>query len=346
MKQLTVLLFFCLSGFYKNAFCQTNAPNAPFNYKEFFTSDEPLEMTLVSDFKKLKSQKKKGVYQNAYAILKLSAKDSIADSVRVAARGEFRRELCQMPSLMVNFKGKKTSPLNELKKLKMVCGCNTSDYKERLVMMEYLAYKIYNQLTEMSFRARLVKMTYKDQNNKIKPYSQYAFFIEDVDEMAKRNGCREYEKVASAVYSDRAQTTLMTIFQYMIGNTDWSVPNYHNIKLIQPIADSTANPFIVPYDFDFSGLVNASYAFPNHEMFTIEKVTDRFYRGLPRTPEEVETALGIFKTNQEKIMQLIRSFEILKLDDRETMVKYLEDFYKTINNKKMVDYHFVRGMRQ
>jgi len=345
MRQLHVLLLLLfLSPLV--AVCQTNKADVPFYCKEFFTSEEPLEIILVSDFKKLKSQKKKDVYQSAYASIKFSSKDSLADSVRICARGEFRRTLCQMPSLMVNFKGNVASPFAKLKKLKMVCGCNSSDYNERLVLMEYLVYKIYNLLTDMSFRVRLAQTTYQDQNKKIKPITQYAFFIEDVDELAKRNSCKEFKNVTSSVYSNRRQTTLMNIFQYMIGNTDWSVPNYHNIKLIHPVADSTAYPYIIPYDFDFSGLVNASYAFPNHELFTIEKVTDRFYRGLPRPPEEVEVVLEIFKNAKEKIMQLISGFELLPSDSRQTMISYLEEFYETINNKKKVEYHFVKGMKQ
>ena len=341
--QLFLLLFFF--QFTIEAIGQADKTDFAILCKEFFKTDEPLEMTIVSDFKQLKSQKKKGVYQPAYAIVKFAARDSVADSVRIAARGEYRRGICQMPSLMVDFK-KKNSPLNKLKKLKMVCGCNSSDYNERLVLMEYLVYKIYNVLTDMSFNVRLAKTTYKDKNNKVKPLTQYSFFIEDVDDMAKRNECKEYEKKASAIYSDRKQTTMMTIFQYMIGNTDWSVPNYHNVKLLQPANDSTAYPYIVPYDFDFSGLVNAPYAFPNHEMFAIEKVTDRFYRGLPRSPEEIQAVLEVYKASKEKIIKTIRDFEILKHSDREGMIDYLEEFYTTINNKNMVEYHFVKGMKQ
>jgi len=344
MRQLlliTLSLPFCVLLKAQEKATTENHP--PFDCKAFFTTDEPLEMTMVSDFKKLKSQKKKGAYQPAYAVLKFSVKDSIADSIRVYARGEFRRMTCNMPSLMVNFKGKKNSTLNDLKKLKMVCGCSSSAYNERLVFLEFLAYKIYNLITELSFRVRLVKMNYVDLHNPAKPYSQYAFFIEDVDDMAARNGCREFEKKASALYSDRQQTLMMSVFQYMIGNLDWSIPNYHNVKLIQPVGDTNAAPFIVPYDFDFSGLVNASYAFPNHETFAVEKVTDRFYRGYPRTSEEVETVLHLYKENKAKILALIEGFELLNKIDRQVMVEYIESFYRTINNQKLVEYHFING---
>jgi len=247
---------------------------------------------------------------------------------------------------MVDFKNKKGSPLNKLKKLKMVCGCSGSSYDEGLLLSEFLVYKMYNLLTEISFRVRLVNITYRDLANKIKPYSQHAFFIEDVDEMAARNHCREFEKSIQTVYTNRSQATLMTIFQYMIGNTDWSVPNFHNMKLVQSKQDSLSAPFVVPYDFDFSGIVDASYAFPNQDLFSIEHVTDRYYRGLPSTEEEVELVLNNFRKNKEKFIKLVKDFELLKLSERERMVSYIEDFYKTVNNHSRVDYHFVRGMSQ
>ncbi|RYF85195.1 MAG: hypothetical protein EON98_07260 [Chitinophagaceae bacterium] len=138
----------------------------------------------------------------------------------------------------------------------------------------------------------------------------------------------------------------MTIFQYMIGNTDWSVPNFHNIKLVQAKSDSFSAPYLVPYDFDFSGIVDASYAYPNQDLFSIEHVTDRYYRGLPSTEEEVDLVLDNFRKNKERILSLVKDFEPLKQSVRVRMVNYIEDFYNTISNQFRVNYHFVRGMGQ
>ena len=348
MKQLHGMLFIVLilATLHTNAqIIQASQKSTGLTCVDFFKTEQPAELTIVSDFKTLKSKKKKGVYQNAVGTLYLSQTDSIQDNLSICARGEFRRENCQMPSLIVNFKNTTPSPLSGLKKMKMVCGCSSTAYSERLVLQEYLAYKIYNFLTDMSFRVRLVKVNYRDINNKVKPYSQYAFLIEDVDEMAKRNGCREYEKKASSVLSDRAQMNLVALFQYMIGNTDWSVPNYHNIKLIQLRNDSTSYPYIVPYDFDFAGIVNASYAVANTELFGIEKVTDRAYRGYPRSIEELEVTLKIFRDNKENILSLVRGFDLLDLKERKIMLDYIEDFYSIINNPKKVKYEFVNGGR-
>ena len=146
--------------------------------------------------------------------------------------------------------------------------------------------------------------------------------------------------------ADRNQMTLMSMFQFMIGNTDWSIPNYHNIKFIQSRTDSFSAPYIVPYDFDFSGLVNASYAFPNQELFGIEKVTDRLYRGLPRSEEEIENVLTLFKSKEDSIMQIVNGFTLLKSSERKTVADYLEEFYKMIDNKRAVRYQFVSGFKQ
>ena len=132
---------------------------------------------------------------------------------------------------------------------------------EQFLLKEYIIYKIYNLLTPMSYRVRLIKMNYEDVNGKKKAMSQYAFFIEDIKAMAKRNKCKEYTKgKVTTEGTNRAQMTLVSVFEYMIGNTDWAVPVNHNIRLIYPKADSTAAPYAIAYDFDFSGLVNADYA--------------------------------------------------------------------------------------
>ncbi|MDQ6608405.1 MAG: hypothetical protein M3Y85_01120, partial [Bacteroidota bacterium] len=297
--------------------------NDALNRSQFFTTDQPLEMILSSDFKKLKSEKRKGALQKATVTLYIPGRDSIKEEIQINARGQYRREICQMPSLMINFKNPGAVLLSSLKKMKLVCGCGTNSSNEELVLMEYLAYKIYNLIAEMSFKVRLVHLSYRDVSNNVKPYTQYAFFIEDVDDMAKRNACREYQYKAATQIINRTQMTTVALFEYMIGNTDWSVPNYHNIKLIRSVLDSTTTPYAVPYDFDFAGLVDAPYAFPN-EAFPIEKVTQRLYRGFARSLDEIETALQPFREKKGEIRALILGFEMLNKKARGTMIKYLD----------------------
>ena len=314
------------------------------NRTVFFNATEPLEITLVSDFKRLKSKRQKKVYQPATVSLTFPGRPAITEAIEIAARGEFRRTTCVYPPVILNFKSTKAPTLSPLKTMKLVNGCSAGSFDEELVLKEYLIYKMYNMLTEFSFGVRLAKMTYKDVLNKTKEYSQYGFLIEDVDDVAKRNNCREYQKaVLNGALTDRYQMSLVSMFQYMIGNTDWSLPNKHNIRFVQVRTDSVSYPYVIPYDFDYCGMVNAPYAVPQPE-FGIEKVTDRYYRGLARAKEEVEPLVSLFKEKREFFTALIMNFEPLKMRVRESMVAYLDSFYKDLDDKRKVTYIFEKAV--
>ena len=311
----------------------------------FFTEQKPVEFTLAADFRKMLSERKKGVYQPATATLHVSPTESITDNIRIYARGEFRRKECNMPGLMLNFKNPEgEGKLSALKKMKLVCGCTTNEYGEQLLLMEYLIYKMYSQLTEMSFKVRLAKVNYRDTRDKMKPYTQYAFLLEDVDDMAERNKCKEVENIVfNTEQTNRQQMTLVALFQYMIGNTDWAVPTYHNIKLMRP--DSLSVPYVVPYDFDFAGAINARYAAPVPEL-GIQSVTERLYRGFPRNMGEVQMALDIFRKQKDNLLSLIKNFELLNKKERDGMYRYVAEFYKIIEDKKEVQTIFINGARR
>lgn len=312
---------------------------------KFFTDGKPIEMTLSTDFKKLIANKLKMTVQPATITLRFPDSSTFTGDININARGITRKETCTMPPLMLNFKN--SSPgLKPLHKLKLVCGCGNSSGDERLALKEYLIYKIYNQLTDMSFRVRLVHITYNDTRGKMKSYTQYGFLIEDVDAMAKRNKCREIEKVVfNTEGTQRQQMTLVALFQYMVGNTDWSVPNYHNIKLIGLKADPNALPYVIPYDFDYAGLVDAYYAVPA-EQIGIQSVTERAYRGYPRSMEELDEIIKIFNDKKESITNLVMNLEPLGERYKKEVMDYINDFYKIINNKKDVENEFITNARR
>lgn len=340
MKQLLSILFLFLSPCLLAQDTTGKDLKVLLKRSVFFNSPDPIEMTLVSDFKHLKSKKQKNAFQTASVSLALPGQTPIKEEIQLSARGEFRRTTCVMPSLMLNFKNPKAPVLSTLKKMKMVCGCNSSTFDEELVLKEYLIYKIYNMLTDMSFGVRLAKVTYRDAQNRTKEYTQYGFLIEDLDDMAKRNGSKEYDKfVPNSGRTDRIQMSLVSMFQYMIGNTDWSLPNKHNIRFIQLANDTNSFPFVVPYDFDYCGLVNAPYAIPQPE-FGIEKVTDRYYRGTPVSKEEANATVSLFKEKKEFITALVMNFTLLKKSVRERMIDYIEDFYKDLDDKRKLKYIF------
>lgn len=312
---------------------------------KFFDNDTILDVKLTADINKLARTSAKPVYMPA--TFSCSIADSvIREQVQIIPRGNMRRQICSVPPVKVNFKNTTSPTLSPLGSLKLVYGCSQNPNADQWVLKEYVVYKIYNLLTEKSFHVRLLNFTYEDEKAKRKPLMQHAFFIEDDKALAKRNGCvkLKQDKLRAEV-ADRNQMTLVALFEYMIGNTDWSVPGKHNTTLIQTEGDGTARPFVVPYDFDYSGLVDADYATPT-EGIDIPNVRQRYYLGYDRTPDELNDAIKIFNAQKENIYSLINNFDLINDKNRKQMTTYLDDFYKTINNSKLVKYVFINNARK
>lgn len=315
----------------------------PANREQFFQADQPLEVSITTDIKNLRSAKKEPQYQPATVVMRFSENEVIEGQIRVMPRGEFRKNNCDIASLMLHFNNPTSPKLAFLKRLKFVGGCSSGSASEQLLLKEFLTYKILNQLTDMSFRVRLLHVRYNDSRGKMKPYSQYAFLIEDVDDMAKRNNCVEMEgRRYFMEQTNRDHMTKIGLFQYMIGNTDFSVPNYHNIKLIVSKEDTLSRPFVVPYDFDYCGIVNAQYAVPA-DMLGITSVTERLYRAYSRSMEELQASIAIYKEKKPVILSLVNDFHALSAREKKEMINYIESFYDIIERKSDVEAIFINS---
>ncbi|HUS03276.1 MAG TPA: hypothetical protein VMY77_16165 [Chitinophagaceae bacterium] len=324
-KIVSTIAALCL---YYTTYCQ-----GVVNRQQFFLDETLIEVTFTTDIKKLRSDKKIPEWQPANIVMHFSDTSVITEEIRVQPRGEFRKLNCDIASLMLDFKNISSPKLSPLKKLKLVGGCRSSGPDEQLLLKEFLIYKIYNFLTNMSFRTRLMHVNYKDSKGKIKSYSQYAFLIEDIKDLCTRNNCLEpNKKTFRPGVTNRQQKTLVCMFQYMIGNTDWSLPNFHNIKMIVPKTDTFAPPYIIPYDFDYTGLVDAHYAVPQ-EQFGNTTLQERVYRGEPRSTEELQQVIDIFKEKRERIIYYINEFPLLGAKTKRDVVAYIDQFYETINSK-------------
>lgn len=321
-------------------------PAQPIDSIRFFVDEGLIKMDLSTDIKALQSQKGTPVYLPGTIKMTLPEGAAYEEEIKIAPRGVNRRQTCKVPPMKLDFRSNPQSPLTSLGKLKLVLGCGTISADEELLLKEYVCYKLYNLLDDRSFRVRLMKVNYSDIKGRIKNYAQYSFLIEDDADMAKRNNCkkRSTHPAYSQESTDRNMMTLVSIFQYMIGNTDWAVPNNHNIELIWPKANDAALPYAIAYDFDFSGLVDAGYAVPS-EVIGTEKVTERVYRGFPRTMEELQLTLDIFRAKKEAMLKYINSFELLSAKTRKNMVEYLEEFFSMINRQKQVQDIFIDNAR-
>jgi len=323
-----------------------DAQKKDIKFREFFTDERMVHVKITTDIKNLLSEKKSLKEVDALVTCTFPDSSKIEENIKIQQRGHFRRDNCYLSSLTLLFNSKPSNKLAPLKRLKLVGGCGKTSGEEQYLFKEYLIYKMYNLLTDFSFRARLIQLTYVDTKNKVKSFSQCAFFLEDIDAVAKRNKYQQKKFVQySPARTHRFQTALMSVFQYMIGNTDWSIPFYHNIRLVVPKSDTNSVPLPIAYDFDVTGLVNPEYGGPPLDM-GIENLTDRLYRGFPVTQEEIQSVVDLMLQKEQKIFSLINSFELLNKKNKKEMIYFLQDFFSIIKNKSMVKNIFITNARK
>ena len=70
------------------------------------------------------------------------------------------------------------------------------------------------------------------------------------------------------------------------------------------------SPYPVPYDFDYSGFVNATYAVPP-EGLDIENVRERRFLGYCRTEAEFQEVFDQFIAKENDVYQIIDDFPYL-----------------------------------
>jgi hypothetical protein len=196
------------------------------------------------------------------------------------------------------------------------------------VLKEYLAYRIYNLLSPESFRVRLIHMTYVDTGRKNEITENWAILIEPEEMLADRVGAMVAEHDELTRRQMRAeQLDVAALFNFMIGNTDYSVRGRHNMKILA-FPDFAARGYTpVPYDFDYSGLVNANYAFPAEEL-GISSVRQRYYLGPCRQEGEFQKAVDHIQSQRDEILDLVENFPYLEKKDKKDMMNYLEGYFR------------------
>ena len=150
---------------------------------------------------------------------------TLQSDAEIRVRGRFRRDkfVCNFPPVHVKFPKKSTpAPLFEgQRKIKLVTHCQSDQY----ILKEYYLYKVYNMLTDQSFKVRLAKIEWVDTSGKFDEGIRFAFFIESEDHMAERNDSEPLPEdiIVNADEVDRNGLTRVHVFQYMIANKDFQV---------------------------------------------------------------------------------------------------------------------------
>jgi len=314
-----------------------------------FDTDEILELKLTADIKTIRKDTKK---ENSNHLARLSYTDAqnreISLNVMIKTRGNSRKNpgVCDFPPLTIKFieSDARNTIFHRQNKLKLVTHCKTRiNVFESYVLQEYLIYKLYNLLTDKSFRVRLARVAYVDPQAKTKPFARYGFFIENDKKMAGRlNGEISRNREGFAIINRLGDRVLHAVFQFMIGNTDWSAAHEHNVRLVA--VDGSDLVFPVPYDFDLAGIIDAHYAKPPPNL-EIESVRDRLYRGFCCPQEQLTTVFADFNQKKEKIYTLYTNFPLLKSRYKKNIIHYLDQFYEIINNPRLARKHFIENCR-
>lgn len=301
-----------------------------------FASDAPIQITIRGPINSIARGSERSTAAQP-ATMSLAGTDEIY-AIQLSPRGISRRrkEVCQFPPLRVDLIAPPaaTSLFAGQRRLKLVTHCRSSQGFQQHTMLEYLAYRLFNLVTPMSFRARLATVNYLEPDGR-NVTTRTGFFIEDIDDIAHRNGstrARVGDRVASAQL-DPMQAARVALFQYMIGNLDWSMragPQgagcCHNSRLLMR-AGSSFMP--VPYDFDHSGLVDAPYATPP-EIFRINSVRTRVYQGYCRHNDAALAAAAELRSLRPAIEGELARLPGLDDRTRRKAQAYLSGFFAEV----------------
>ncbi|HET9813037.1 MAG TPA: hypothetical protein VFP57_05195 [Sphingomicrobium sp.] len=317
----------------------TAAPAPP---KPLFASDQPIRITIQGPMSSLVGRRSETQRPGTLTIA--GANQSYA--INLSPRGITRRasDICQFPPLRVEFV--QPPPAGSLfegqRRLKLVTHCRNAAGFQQKILLEYAAYRLYNLMTPQSFRARLANIDYVDERGR--PYvSRVGFFLEDIDDVAARNGmvkARTADMIPASLL-DPQGAARMAVFNYMIANLDWSMragPEgegcCHNGRLLA-LPRAPGGPYVpVPYDFDFSGLVDAPYATPP-EAIHVTSVRQRNYRGYCAHDALARAVAANLVQRQAELLGVFSAVPGLDARTQARSVNYLGEFFSDAASGRM-----------
>ena len=305
-----------------------------------FSSDEVIRIELRSDFSEIQKDRIETpqIHESELTYFNIDG-SPVKLSVLVSVRGNFRKNPvnCSFPPLFVDFR--KSNVSNTLfqhqEKLKLVTPCQSDED----VIDEYVIYKLYNKVTDLSLKVRLVKILYFDTGTGEELFEKFSFFLEDKDHAAERNGLKEKDFFLTPFALDKENFMKLSVFQYLIGNKDWFVTSRHNIIIMQP-ADTTLPPYAVPYDFDFSGFVDAPYTNPlqGPENLLIDR---RVFKGLCYTEDEFREVFDFYRELRPVFKLIIKDQKLISPASRRHILGYLSEFYGIISTRDLIKQEFL-----
>lgn len=314
--------------------------------KKLFRSDSILEMTITLPLKDVINNRKERKEYNSKLSFTGDDGNIYNHNIKVKVRGKTRalKQLCTFPPLQLRFDKKETenSIFKGQKKIKLVTHCQSEKSFTDYIKREYLVYKMYQVVSPYSHNVRLCRITYVDENKPKQDKIHYGFLIESINHVAKRNDMTVYKgKIRNQETLQKENLDKLVFFQFLISNLDWSITERHNMKMI--IGDKGALPIGVPYDFDYSGIINTPYALPP-EALNLPDVRTRLFRGFCRS-DRYEKTIEFYKSKKDDIYQVVNSASFLNNKSKNSMNKFITSFYDNLESEKYIDKKIVRACK-
>ena len=315
-----------------------------------FANDVPIRLTIQGPIGQIARGAEDSTAPRPASLILAAPPETHA--IRLSARGLTRRlkQTCTFPPLRVELAQPAAASLFAgQRRLKLVTHCRSSEGFQQHLLLEYAAYRMFNLLSPSSFRVRLATIDYAEPSGKLSA-TRWGFFIEDLDDAARRNGLTEARVGPRIEVSqlEPRQAARVALFEYMIGNLDWSMragPEgdacCHNARLIGGVG-TTLVP--LPYDFDYSGLVDAPYAVPP-DGFNIMSVKNRVYQGYCRHSAEALAAAADIRARRPAIEALFGQVPGMSDKTRAKALAYLGGFFSDIATDDTVRAKLLRSCR-
>jgi hypothetical protein len=305
--------------------------------KTIFDMESPVRISIKFDMDHIINDRE---IEELPALIHITTEDGSAEiEASVEVRGNFRRkkENCDFPPIRMRLKKGKLerSIFGRNRNIKLVTHCKeNSDQFLQYMGKEYTTYKIHNLISPYSFRVKMVEITYIDEKNRLEPLTNQAFLIEDVDELAKRHQMKEFEGKLTADSIDHDNLLTTSVFQFMIGNTDWIIQFSKNLKFLR----DEHKTILVPYDFDYTALVGTEYTLPGGQ--TTLMPPQRKFKGPCYESDELMAEFVRFNNKKDEIFEVISESPYLKSRTKSEMKNYINEFYRIIKSKAKVRGYF------
>ncbi len=304
--------------------------------------DKAVDLYLTTNWKELERKKNDKVYVPAQITVIADDGRRLELDMKVKTRGHMRLSICTYPplKLKIDKSDLASHACSDLNELDLVHPCHNGDEYDQYLLREYLAYKIYQAISPYSFEVRLIRLHYLNPDQSEAHESTYAFLVENEEEFVARFGAKSYNSPTISRNSIEHEAYLrMSLFQFMIGNTDWHMPSRHNLEFV----GIPGHPLLIsiPYDFDYSGLVSAPYA-AHHESIKLSSVEVRYYQGWCEPPADLEKQINLFLVKKNEILALPQHVEGLNAKSLEHIHSYLTDFYTILENPKKLENQIAR----